>query len=129
MWVILSLKILYRITNFKIRGMISNKWILIWNFYSILITYWISYLNFLIIFGSQNPYNLMRSNLSRKLVQNSNFGSVILFGYKSENYQINVIRTGCESSVLHFWPCVDCSCIQRETLISLKCCRKGPVWI
>ena len=129
MGVILSSKILHRIANFKNQETISNGWILIWNFYSRSITYWIAYLNFFIIFGSQNPYKLRYSNLSRKPVRNSKFGSVVLFGYKSKNHQITVIRTGYESSFVRFFPCIDCSCILREPSISLKCCRKQPVWI
>jgi len=127
--VIFSPKILCKVTNFKNQETISNGWVLIWNFYSRSITYWIAYLNFFIIFGSQNPYKLRYPNLSRKPVRNSKFGSVVLFGYKSKNYQISVIRTGYETSFVCFWRCIDWSCILREPSISLKCCRKQPVWI
>mgnify|MGYP003703407435 CR=1 FL=1 len=115
--------------NFKFWGIISNGGILNWNFYSRSITYWIAYLIFFIIFGSRNPYKLRYSDMYRKPVRNSKFGSVVLFGYKSKNYQISVIRTGYESSFGRFWPCSDWSCILREPSISLKCCRKQPVWI
>ena len=129
MGVILKSKILHRIANIKNQETISNGWILNWNFYSRSITYWIAYMNFFIIFGRQNPYKLRCSILSRKPVRNSKFGSVVLFGYKSKNYEISVIRTGYEASFVLFLPCIDCSCILREPSISLKCCRKQPVWI
>ena len=129
MGIILSSKIRRIITKFKNQETISNEWLLNWNFYRKLITYWIAYLYFFIIFGNQNPYKLLGSNLSRKLGLSSKFGSVILFGYKSENYQISVIRTGYESSFIIFWPCIDFSFILREPLISLRRCRKQPVWI
>ena len=128
MGVIFSPKILCKVTNFKNQETKSNGWISNWNFYSRLITYLIAYLNFFTIFGRQNPYKLRYSNLSRIPVRNSKFGSVVLFGYKSKNYQISVFRIGYESSFVHFWPCIDCSCILREPSISLKCCRKQPVW-